>query len=81
MSISFRKRPKESPVRSPRSDSAKRKKISPTQCSTQVTAERSSEVVEKKDSTPKEDEKDSKKSKKGRKQQEKSWHKLTILKF
>ena len=63
---SFRKRPKESPVRSPRSDSTKRKKVSALESSNQVAAERSSETFEKKESTLKEDERDSKKSKKER---------------
>lgn len=62
--MSFRKRPKQSPVRSPRSDSVKRKKISTPEISTQNAAEKSSDVAEKKEPSTKDDDKDNKKSKK-----------------
>ena len=72
--LCFRKRPKESPVRSPHSDSVKRKKVSPPESLTPKAAEGSCKAVQKKESTSKEDEKDSKKSKKGRKRQENGGH-------
>ena len=62
--MSFRKRPKQSPVRSPRSDSVKRKKVSTPETSTQNAAEKSSDVAEKKEPPAKDDDKDNKKSKK-----------------
>lgn len=63
---SFRKRPKESasPPRSPRSDSAKRKKVATPESSNQDAAAKTSEAVEKKETPSKEDDKDNKKSKK-----------------
>lgn len=51
-------------MRSPRSDSVKRKKVSTPESSTQNAPEKSSEVTEKKEPATKEDDKDGKKSKK-----------------
>ena len=67
---SFRKRLKESPARSPRSDSAKRKKVSTPESSTQNAAEKSSEVADKKEPASKEDDKDNKRWKKDKGKEE-----------